>query len=209
MKFSLTDVSKQQLRKQGFLSSSVVINKDMILLFKVDKDVILDNHNHPHAQLGYCFKGDFDFEVEGDHFNVTKGHSYLLQGKVYHSAVATTDYYSMDIKVLLDNPELPQRMTQNVFEPEEETEQYLLTIAQLGNCTVKKITFHQPCTVDVSKDKGRKQYVVVSEPCTLHFANLTTDLFMDPMKIYQLDIEALKFAIEVNKKDVEILLIEY
>ena len=70
MKLTLTDVSKQQLRKTGFLCSSVVINKDMILLFKMDKDVVLDNHNHPHAQLGYCFNSDFGFEGEGDHIAI-------------------------------------------------------------------------------------------------------------------------------------------
>ncbi len=209
MNISLTDISKQQLRKPGFLSSSVVIGKDMILLFKADKDVILDNHNHPHVQLGYCFRGDFDFDVEGDHYQVTKGHSYLLQSRVYHAAVATSDYYSMDIKVIVDTPYLPQKMSQNIFVRLEENEQYLLTKTQVGNCFVRKITYQQPAAINISINQERSQYIIVSRTCFLRFGNFITDFLMEPMKIYLLNIDIAEFDIKVDRKDVEVLLIEY
>lgn len=208
MGLTLTDVSKQQLRKAGFLCSSVVINKDMILLFQVDKDVILDNHNHPHTQLGYCFNGRFDFEAEGEHFDVRKGHSYLLGGRVYHSAVASTDYYSMDIKIMIEHENLSQRMFQNVFEDIREKEDCTLTSASIGRCRVEKMTYFGNATADVEIDLSRKHFIVVSDPCILGFGMLSKDLYVEPMKIYQLEVDKAEFGITANK-DVEVLLITY
>ena len=209
MKLSLTDVSSQQHRKQGFLTSSVVINKDMILIHKVDKGVVLDNHNHPHVQLGYCFCGSFDFEVEGNHFDATPGYSFLLKGMVYHSAVATTDFYSMDIKVMVNNDNLPRRISSDVFECVEDTERYALKTAKVGNCHVQKISYIKSTSVDVDLDLARDHFVIVSEPCTLRFGILLTSLNLEPMKIYRLEVDTPKFCIETETSNVEVLIVTY
>lgn len=55
-----TNIAKTVELKKGFVRASAVFGKTMVLLFKIDKGVLLDNHNHPHIQLGYCFEGEFD-----------------------------------------------------------------------------------------------------------------------------------------------------
>ena len=209
MKLTLTDVSQQRIRKQGLLCSSVVINKDMILLHKVDKDVVLDNHHHPHVQLGYCFYGNFDLEVEDNHHYLNNGHSYLLSGGVYHSAAAITDYYSMDIKVMSENVVLPHQMVSNVVECIADYEKYALKKAQVENCYVQIISYFQSAAVDIEIDINHKHYIVVSAPCSLHFEGLLSDFYTEPMKIYQLEIDKMQFAITVDKGDVEVMIITY
>ena len=209
MKVSLTDISQQRIRQQGFLCSTAIINKDMILLNKVEKSVILDNHNHPHAQLGYCFNGNFDFEAEGNHFDMYKGQSFLLDGEVFHSAVATTDYYPMDIKVMLKEDVLAHRMASNVFEETINTTEYLIKKASIGSYHVQSITYFKCATVDIKLDINRKHFVVVSTSCSFHVHGLLSSLNMKPMKIYQLEIDRLQFGITPDIKDVEILFITY
>lgn len=208
MDFSLKDISKQQLRKTGFLSSTVIIEKDMILLFKVDKDVILDNHNHPHAQLGYCFYGEFDFEVEGEHFDVKEGDDYLLDGKVYHSAVANSDYYSLDVKVILDNTNLPKRIEQNAFKNLFENDEYRVSMAELGKFRIEKVTYKCRATVDIEISLHKNCLIIVSKNCNISFGESLNDIPMEIMKIYELKVNKTKFAITTDS-EVEVLVITY
>lgn len=204
----LEDVSKRQLRKKGFLSSAVIINKDMILLFTVDKDVILDNHKHLHTQLGYCFNGDFNFDVEGEHYFVIKGHSYLLKGNVFHSAVATTDYYSMDIKRILNENEPSDKLTQNVFQCVLVNESYILCKAQIGDSIVQKVSFTKNNDqVHIELDIKRKNYIVVSKSCVLKVDGQEKQL--EPMGIYLFETDKEMTYFSTACCDVEIIFITY
>ena len=211
MKQILTDVSRQHIRKQGILCSSVVINKDMILLHKIEKDIILDKHNHPHVQLGYCFNGDFDLEAEGNDHRLSKGHSYLLRGGVHHSATAITDYYSMDFKVMSESAVLPHQIVYDIFEYNiADNKKYNIKKAQFENFHVQIISYLQSTAVDIEIDINRKHYVVLSAPCTLHFEELSSDFrIVEPMKIYQLEADKTQFKITANNDDVEVMLITY
>jgi len=207
MKLTLTDVSQQRIRKEGILCSSVAINKNMILLHKVDKDVVLDKHNHPHAQFGYCFYGNFDFEVEGNCHSVGKGHSYLLSGGVYHAAVATTDYYSVDVKVMLESGTLSQQEVSDVFECAVENKNYILKKAIVGSTLVQNINYLQSVAVDIEIEINRNHYFAVSAPCLLRFEGVLSDFYMEPMKIYQLEVDKTQFSITADTHDVEVMLI--
>jgi hypothetical protein len=209
MKVTLTDVSQQRLRKQGILCSSTVIEKDMILLHKIDKDVVLEKHNHPHAQLGYCFYGNFDFEVEGVSHDASKGYSYLLNGEVYHAATAKTDYYSLDIKTMIGSDTMPHQMSSNVFECTENNDKYVLKRAKVGKWLVQNISYIQDVPVNIEIDVNRKNFIFVSEYCALRFEGLLSDLCMEPMKIYQLEVNKPLFSLTSDKEDIEIMIASY
>ena len=203
----LEDVSTRKLRKKGFLNSTVLVGKDMLLLFQIDKDVVLDNHRHPHTQLGYCFGGEFDFEVEGEHFLVTKGFSYLLKSKIFHSAVATTDYYAMDIKRILDDGDPQNKISQDVFKCILQNESHVLCSVNVGDSLIQKISFkHANSSISIKLDTTRKNYVIVSKPCKFTVGDFSQQL--EPMGIYSFDSDKSDINIEIDCQ-AEVVLITY
>jgi len=96
----LTDVSITKELRPGFVqtvykSPSI---RAIVLLFDVKQGAELPLHSHPESQFGYTFHGEYDFFIADRNIPATAGQSYLIAGRVPHSAVARQDYYSMDFK---------------------------------------------------------------------------------------------------------------
>lgn len=149
MKF--TNIAKMSTVKPGFLRASAVFGKNILLLFDIDKEVVLDNHRHPHIQFGYCLKGKFKFTANGEDILVREGDSYQLPANLYHSAIAITDYYSMDYKIISEP--IIEKPDYNVMDTYEELEGYSLETKNFGGYLIKKLNI---------KEKGTK--IVLSTP---------------------------------------------
>lgn len=114
----LHDVSKTKELRPGFVQA--VYKKQgaraIVLLFDVKKGAELPRHSHPECQFGYTFFGDYDFVIDDANYPASAGKSYLIDGNVPHSAVALSDYYSLDFKYVTASP-LVSSVSMQVVEP--------------------------------------------------------------------------------------------
>lgn len=180
----LANIAKTVELKKGFVRASAVFGKTMVLLFKIDKGVLLDNHNHPHIQLGYCFEGDFDFTVEDETIPVHAGDSYQLPSNVYHSAVATSDYYSMDYKIISD--EILEEPEYNILKETEKADDYNVSELMFGGNLIRKYDLRSAkaeICLQVSDDK--KLCLFVSDNVYVQCGEERSEL--KPMEIYLLE----------------------
>lgn len=103
-------VSKTTELRPGFVQSHYkkTNSRAIVLLFDVKQGAQLPSHKHPECQFGYTFSGEYDFVINGVKHVSRAKHNYLMDAWIEHSAVATTDYYSMDFKfVASSRPEKP------------------------------------------------------------------------------------------------------
>lgn len=179
-----TNIAKTVEIKKGFVRASAVFGKTMVLLFKIDKGVLLDNHNHPHIQLGYCFEGEFDFTVEDETIPVHAGDSYQLPSNVYHSAVATTDYYSMDYKIISD--EVIEKPMYNILKETERVDNYSISELMFGGNVVKKYDLKSArADFSLQSSDTKKLCLFVSNDVFAQCGEEKSEL--KPMEIYLLE----------------------
>lgn len=171
--------------KSGFVRASVISGKNMVLLFKVDKDVILENHKHPHIQFGYCFSGEFRFNVNGKEKIVKPRDPYLIDSNIQHSAVALSDYYSMDIKIISDNS-LNRDVSYTVMSKMEEFENYEILKSNIGESYIYQIrTTNKNSIVPLQAFDLEHSYLMVNKKTKIIGEDGMACL-MEPMKIYTL-----------------------
>ncbi len=192
--------------KPGFVRASVISGKNMVLLFQVDKNVILENHKHPHLQFGYCFSGKFRFNVNGTETVVKPGDSYLIDTNIEHSAVALTDYYSMDIKIISDSS-LKQDVTYTVMSRMEEFENYEILKSDIGNSNIYQIrTLNRNSTVPLKGFDLECAYFMVNKKTKI-IGEDGMDYMVEPMKIYTLLPEETKNIIICDAR-IELFIVE-
>lgn len=180
----LTNIAKMVEIKKGFVRASAIFGKTMVLLFKIDKGVLLDNHNHPHIQLGYCFEGEFDFTVEDETISVHAGDSYQLPSNVYHSAVATTDYYSMDYKIISD--EVIEKPMYNILKETEKADNYIISELMFGGNAVRKYDLKSArAEFSLQQSDKKKMCIFVSNNVFVQCGKEKSEL--KPMEIYLLE----------------------
>lgn len=202
----LHSIEKIKEIKPGFLRASAIFGKNMVLLFRVNKDVVLDNHKHPHAQFGYCFEGEFEFNVNGAVNKVDKDVSYLISSDIPHSAVALTDYYSMDFKVITTENE-NNEVSYDVMSESKCTEGFTQKQCKIGNNLIYQINTEKD-DAEVSLDLlSDKQYcLMVGSTTRIHLMSKEI-LTIEPMKIYLLHGEGTT-GFQVEHKDTTIFIVE-
>jgi len=100
----LDDISIYRELVPGFHQVSFISGRTRVLLHRVEQGVPLKKHRHKQAQFGYNFSGHYEFPVDDMLFHVQPRSKYLLSGLIYHSAISTTEYYSIDVKFMPDRP---------------------------------------------------------------------------------------------------------
>lgn len=180
----LMNIAKTVQLKKGFVRSSAVFGKTMVLLFKIDKGVLLNNHNHPHIQLGYCFEGDFDFTVADETIAIHTGDSYQLPSNVYHSAIATSEYYSMDYKIISD--EILEEPKYNFLKETEKTDDYSISELIFGGNIIRKYNL-KSVKIDIclQASDNKKMCLFVSDSVNVQCDKERSVL--KPMEIYLLE----------------------
>ncbi len=202
----MENVEKVKELKPGFVRSSAVFGKNMVLLFHVDKNVILDNHNHPHTQFGYCFTGEFDFNVNGKGKRVTEGESYLIDANIPHSAVAVTEYYSMDIKVITTSGS-PMEISYDVMETVTDTETIHIQKCMIGEKVIYKITVKQKRVKIPFLGRGDEKFCLMADKTMdIEFSG-EIPVTVEPMKIYCIDGKEIH-NMQVKQKDRVFFIVE-
>lgn len=202
----LQSIEKMKELKPGFVRASAIFGKNMVLLFRVDKDVLLDNHHHPHIQFGYCFNGSFDFNVDGSRTIVEKGMSYIIDADVPHSAVALTDYYSMDLKYITADGQMDERVAYDVMEAADEKEVYSVNKYRAAGKTIIQIDVKETQAELKLNLMPEKKYCLLSGSVT-GFKAAGDSFELEPMKIYVLKGEA-ELELQIERKGTTLFLVE-
>ena len=54
----------------------------------MEPHAVIDEHSHPHEQIGYMVEGEAEFIIEGKSYHVCAGQSWRLPGGVAHKVIA-------------------------------------------------------------------------------------------------------------------------
>jgi unsaturated pyranuronate lyase len=60
----------------------------MLSLVEMEPHAVVEEHSHPHEQLGLMLEGEADFTIGGIHMHVTAGQMWRIPGGVIHKVVA-------------------------------------------------------------------------------------------------------------------------
>lgn len=60
----------------------------MLSLVEFEPNAVVEEHEHPHEQLGYMLEGEAEFTIGGKTFTVTPGQMWRIPGGVRHKVVA-------------------------------------------------------------------------------------------------------------------------
>ena len=55
---------------------------------RMEPHAVIDEHSHPHEQIGYMVQGEAEFIVDGKSFHVHAGQMWRLPGGVRHKVIA-------------------------------------------------------------------------------------------------------------------------
>lgn len=201
----LQSIEKMKEIKPGFVRASAIFGKNMVLLFRVDKDVLLDHH-HPHIQFGYCFEGSFDFNVDGNRTIVEKGMSYIIDADVPHSAVALTDYYSMDLKYINVEGQISESVAYDVMEMTDEKEAYSVHEYKAAGKTIIQVDVKEGQAELKLNLMPEKQYCLLSGSVT-GFKAVGESFELEPMKIYALTGEE-ELELQIERKGTTLFFVE-
>jgi hypothetical protein len=95
-----------------------------ILLNSISRQASLKKHSHLHAQFGYCFNGEFQFNLPNDSFIFKTNDSYVLKSNIEHSAIIIDDIYSLDFK-FLNAEECLNNIKNNVWRQDDHVFNYV------------------------------------------------------------------------------------
>lgn len=202
----LQSIEKLKEIKPGFVRSSAIFGKNMVLLFRVDKDVLLDNHHHPHIQFGYCFDGSFDFNVDGSSTVVEKGMSYMIDADVPHSAVALTDYYSMDLKYIAADSGVGKSVAYDIMEAADVNEAYSVCKYKAAGKAVIRVEAKEGQAELKLNLVPEKRYCLLSGSTT-GFKAAGDSFELEPMKIYALTGEE-ELELQIERKGTTLFFVE-
>ena len=71
--------------------------KMMMVEVSIKSGSVAPLHSHPHEQMTYVLQGEFEYEVNGEKFTLTKGDSYHTLPNNTHGIKALTDGVLLDI----------------------------------------------------------------------------------------------------------------
>lgn len=202
----LQSIEKTKELKPGFVRASAIFGKNMVLLFRVDKDVLLDNHHHPHIQFGYCFDGSFDFNVDGSRTIVERGMSYMIDADIPHSAVALTDYYSMDLKYITADDRVSESVAYDVMETTDEKDAYSVQEYKAAGKAIIRIDAKEGQAELKLNLVPEKQYCLLSGSTT-GFKAAGDRFELEPMKIYALTGEE-ELELQIEHKGTTLFFVE-
>ena len=60
----------------------------MLSLVEMQPHAVVEEHSHPHEQMGLMLEGEADFTIGGQHMHVTAGQMWRIPGGVLHKVVA-------------------------------------------------------------------------------------------------------------------------
>jgi quercetin dioxygenase-like cupin family protein len=60
----------------------------MFSLVEMEPDAVVEEHSHPHEQMGLMLEGEADFTIGGQQMHVTAGQMWRIPGGVPHKVVA-------------------------------------------------------------------------------------------------------------------------
>jgi quercetin dioxygenase-like cupin family protein len=60
----------------------------MLSLVEMEPHAVVEEHSHPHEQMGLMLEGEADFTIGGTHMHVTAGQMWRIPGGVIHKVVA-------------------------------------------------------------------------------------------------------------------------
>lgn len=85
-------VSKNECRRlQPFpgVTMHVTAGQHMTLsLVEMEPHSVIEEHSHPHEQVGYMIEGEAEFVIAGQHYLVTAGQMWRLPGGIPHKVIA-------------------------------------------------------------------------------------------------------------------------
>jgi isopentenyl-diphosphate delta-isomerase type 1 len=71
--------------------------KTLLAEFKLEKDSILPEHEHPHEQTGYLISGKIRLIIENEEHDVSPGDSWSIPGGVLHKAEIVEDSVAIEV----------------------------------------------------------------------------------------------------------------
>jgi quercetin dioxygenase-like cupin family protein len=72
-------------------------DKTLMVEFRLQKDVNLPRHSHPHEQTGYLVTGHIRLTVGTDVYDVKPGDSWCISGGTYHSAESIEESVAIEV----------------------------------------------------------------------------------------------------------------
>jgi quercetin dioxygenase-like cupin family protein len=60
----------------------------MISLVEIEPHAVVEEHSHPHEQMGYLLEGEADFYIGGQHRRVRPGDIWRIPGGTLHKVIA-------------------------------------------------------------------------------------------------------------------------
>ena len=62
--------------------------KMTLSVVEMEPHAVIEEHSHPHEQIGYMVEGEAEFVIEGESFQVLAGQMWRLPGGVAHKVIA-------------------------------------------------------------------------------------------------------------------------
>ncbi len=75
----------------GVLMFATEAEKTTLSLVEMEAGAVIDEHSHPHEQIGYLVAGGGEFIIDGQAYSVRPGQMWRLPGNVPHKVIAGPD----------------------------------------------------------------------------------------------------------------------
>jgi quercetin dioxygenase-like cupin family protein len=72
----------------GVQMSAMEAEKMTLSVVEMEAHAVIDEHSHPHEQIGYMVEGEAEFVVDGKSVRVRAGQMWRLPGGVPHKVIA-------------------------------------------------------------------------------------------------------------------------
>lgn len=72
-------------------------DKTLMVEFRLQKDVVLPLHSHPHEQTGYLVKGHIRLTIGQESHDVLPGDSWCIPGDILHSAESVEESVAVEV----------------------------------------------------------------------------------------------------------------
>ena|SRR5690348_4792813 len=73
---------------EGISARFVTGSRIMFSFVRLDPNVVMPRHNHPHEQLGYMLEGSMKLTIDQEERDLRPGDAYTIPGGVFHGAVS-------------------------------------------------------------------------------------------------------------------------
>jgi quercetin dioxygenase-like cupin family protein len=81
------------------VTRNVLLSCGKLMAVRLDfrKGAVVNQHSHPHEQIGYIVQGSFEFTIGGETKILKTGDSYYMPSNVVHGAKALEESVAIDI----------------------------------------------------------------------------------------------------------------